>query len=324
MIVDISIVIVSWNTRDILRDCLRSIGEEAGSLCCETIVVDNASADDSVQMVRREFPQVRLIENAENRGFAAANNQGIAVAQGRYILLLNSDTVVLDKAIAKTVAFADAHPDAGMIGCRVLNADRTLQPTCFMYPSLFNMLLSSTCLYKAFPRSPFFGRECMTWWDRDDVRQVEVVDGCYMLVRREAMEQVGLLDETFFMYGEETDWCYRFQQAGWKNVFCPHAQIIHLKGQSSKLVKTDMAYQLRAGILQFVKKHHGPIRYGVACLMVSLWFAVRVPYWLFKSLCETDKRGECQKIALVYMVGSLRAMGGYRALRCKRSSLSIA
>jgi len=319
----VSIVVVSWNTRDILRDCLKSIDESAGPIRCEIIVVDNASADNSVEMVRREFPHVRLIANAENRGFAAANNQGMAVAQGRYVLLLNSDTVVLDGAIARTVAFAEAHPEAAVVGCRVLNADRTLQPTCFMFPSVLNMLLSSTHLYKLRPRSRFFGRERMTWWERDDVRQVEVVDGCYMFVRRDAIEQVGLLDETFFMYGEETDWCYRFRQGGWKNLFCPEAQIIHLGGQSSKLVKTEMVYQLRAGILQFVKKHHGPVRYRAACLLVSLWFTTRVPFWLFRFLCGVGGRWESLAMAGVYLMGSLRAMVGYRALCCRRPQMSV-
>lgn len=323
-IVNVSIVVVSWNTRDILRDCLKSIDENAGFDSYETIVVDNASADGSAEMVRREFPHVRLIENAENRGFAAANNQGIAIAQGRYVLLLNSDTIVLDGAIAKTVAFADAHPDAAVVGCRVLNADRTLQPTCFMFPSLLNMLLSSTYLYKLWPHSRFFGRERMTWWERDDVCEVEVVDGCYMVVRREAIDQVGLLDETFFMYGEETDWCYRFQKGGWKNLFHPDAQIIHLGGQSSKIVKTEMVYQLRAGILQFVKKHHGPARYRAACLLVSLWFAIRVPYWLLKSLSGAGRRSEFLAIAMAYVLGSLRAMAGYQALCCRRSGMSVA
>ena len=135
---DVTIIIVNWNTRVILRDCLRSVYQNAGSVDFEVIVVDNASSDGSVEMVRAEFDKVQLIANSDNRGFAAANNQGMAVATGRYVLLLNSDTIVLDGAIAKSVAFADAHPDAAVVGCRVLNPDRSLQPTCFMYPSVLN------------------------------------------------------------------------------------------------------------------------------------------------------------------------------------------
>jgi GT2 family glycosyltransferase len=159
---DVSIIIVNWNTKDLLQNCLRSTLEQAGDVDYEIVVVDNASSDGSAEMVKQIFPQVKLIENTENHGFAAANNQGMAIAQGRYVLLLNSDTVILDNAIAKTVAFADDHPDAAVVGCRVLNPDRTLQPTCFMFPSLLNMLLSTIYLNKLFSKSRFFGRERMT------------------------------------------------------------------------------------------------------------------------------------------------------------------
>ena len=241
-------------------------------------------------MVRNNFPEVILIENTENRGFAAANNQGMSVAKGRYILLLNSDTVVLDNAIAKTVSFADDHPEAAVIGCRVLNPNRTLQPTCFMFPSLLNMILSSTYLYKLFPRSQFFGRERMTWWDREDVRGVDVVTGCFMLVRREAFEQVGMMDERFFVYGEETDWCYRFKQAGWKVMFTPCAEIIHLGGQSSKKIATEMGLQLRGSILQFINKHRPRWEYVLACLLVWLFCAVRIPFWFVCFLFSRQDR----------------------------------
>ncbi len=303
---DVSIVIVSWNTRDILRDCLRSILDDAGPVSYEIIVVDNASADDSVEMVRREFPDVRLIENADNRGFAAANNQGMAVAGGRYVLLLNSDTIVLDHAIAKTVAFAEARPDAAVVGCRVLNPDRTLQPTCFMYPSLFNLLLASTYLYKLWPQSRLLGREQMTWWQRDDVREVDVVTGCFMLVRREAIEQVGVMDERFFMYAEETDWCYRFRKAGWKVLFTPAGEIIHLGGQSSRRVRVEMTVQLRLSILQFVQKHHGRLYHWLACQLVRLFFAARVPAWLAVYAAGRGRREQARLKLKAYVAGIRR------------------
>ncbi len=313
----VSIVIVSWNTRDILRDCLRSIVEDAGPVSHEIIVVDNASADSSVEMVRREFPDVRLIENADNRGFAAANNQGIAIAKGRYVLLLNSDTIVLDQAIAKTVAFADARPDAAVVGCRVLNADRTLQRTCSMYPSLLNLILSSTYLYKAFPRSRLFGREHMTWWDHDGVREVELVSGCFMLVRREAIEQVGVMDDGFFMYAEETDWCYRFRKAGWKVLFAPDGQIIHLGGKSSEQAKSEMTLQLRSGILRFIRKHRSFPAYAVACLLTAFWYGLRVPYWFARALARPHEWNRNLSNAAVYARGCARSLGGWTSLSCK-------
>jgi GT2 family glycosyltransferase len=300
---DISIVIVNWNTRDILRNCLVSVYAQTKGVAFEVIVVDNASMDQSADMVRTEFPEVVLVQNEANRGFAAANNQGMAIARGRYVLLLNSDTIVLYDAIAQVMRFADSQPKAAAVGCRVLNLDKTLQATCFMFPSILNMVLSSTHLYKLFGRSRFFGRERMTWWDRNDVREVDVVTGCFMLVRREAIEQVGVMDERFFMYGEETDWCYRFKQAGWKVMFTPAGTIIHLGGQSSKPVKGAMLVQLRMSILQFMKKHHGRQTYGAAVLLTAMFLALRIPYWYAKAMVNSVQRERSIYQARAYWKG---------------------
>lgn len=311
---DVSIIIVNWNTREILRDCLRSVYENAGKVDFDVIVIDNASTDGSAEMVRTEFDKVQLIANASNRGFAAANNQGMAVAGGRYVLLLNSDTIVLDGAIAKTVEFADAHPEAGVVGCRVLNPDRSLQPTCFLYPSVLNLLLAATYLNKLLPRSRFFGRERMTWWSRDDVREVEVVTGCYMLVRREAIDRVGVMDEDYFMYGEETDWCWRFRRAGWRPMFTPAAEIIHLGGQSTAQIRPQMLLQLRSAVLLFFRKRRTYPAYAAACVLMSLWFALRVPVWGFKALISRVDRANCILLARTYAKGCVRSLGGWRTL----------
>jgi len=304
--IDVSIIIVSWNTRQITCECIGSICEQTSELKYEIIVIDNASSDDSVEVIKRDYPQVILIENTENRGFAAANNQGITIAKGHYVLLLNSDTIVLDRAIDKVVAFADTHPEAGMVGCRVLNPDRTLQQTCFMFPSILNMLLSSSYLYKLFPKSKFFGREEMTWWDRNDTKEVDVVTGCFMTVRREAIEQVGLMDERFFMYGEETDWCYRFKQVGWKVFFTPCAEIIHLGGQSSKKIATEMGLQLRGSILQFINKHRPRWEYVLACLLVWLFCVVRIPFWFMCFLFGRQDRKYNWERMKIHAIGAWR------------------
>ena len=303
---DVSVIIVNWNTEGLLRDCLNSIYEQAGEVDYEVIVVDNASTDGSAEMVRHDFPDVVLIENRDNRGFAAANNQGIAMAQGRYILLLNTDTIVLDYAIDKAVSFADAHPEAAVVGCRVLNPNRTLQTTCFMFPSILNMLLSSSYLYKLFPKSKLFGRERMAWWDRNDTREVDVVTGCFMMVRREAIDKVGVMDERFFMYGEETDWCYRFKQAGWKVFFTPCAEIIHLGGQSSKKIATEMGLQLWGSILQFINKHRPRWEYVLACLLVWLFCAFRIPVWFLRFLFSRQDRKYNLGRMKIYAIGAWR------------------
>lgn len=305
---DVSIIIVNWNTCDISRDCLRSIAEQTKGIAYEVIFVDNASSDDSVEMVKNEFPQIVLVSNSENKGFAAANNQGMKVARGRYVLLLNSDTLILDNAIAKTVAYADKHPEAGVVGCRVLNQDRTLQPTCFMYPSLLNLFLSSTYLYKLLPRSRFCGREHMSWWDRNNEMEVDVITGCFMLVRQEAIKDVGLMDESFFMYAEETDWCYRFQKAGWKNFFSPEGEIIHLGGASSKKVRPEMIIRLRKSILQFIKKHRSVFVYQASKVCMVLWFIFRVPYWFLVGLLSTNHRKEARTTCKAYWQGAIQIL----------------
>lgn len=282
---------------------MASIYAQTRDIKFEVIVIDNASIDGSAEMVKREFPQIVLVENSKNAGFAAANNQGINIARGRYVLLLNSDTIVLDNAIAKIVSFADAHPDAAVVGCRVLNSDRSLQPTCFMFPSILNMFLSSTYLYKLFPRNKFFGREQMTWWDRSNVREVDVVTGCFMLVRRGAIEQVGMMDEQFFMYGEETEWCYRFKGAGWKVMFAPMAEIIHMGGQSTAQRSGEMIVQLRLSILKFIRKHHLRLIYGIACLLTILFFAVRIPIWFLISLFVAEKSKQPSVKTRAYLRG---------------------
>lgn len=316
---DVTIVIVNWNTREILRDCLRSVYQSAGPVDFDVIVVDNASSDGSVEMVRAEFDEVQLIANSDNRGFATANNQGMAVATGRYLLLLNSDTIVLDGAIAKSVAFAEEHPDAAVVGCRVLNRDRSMQPTCFMYPSVLNLAISIPYLNKLFPRNRFFGREGMTWWNRDDVRDVEVVTGCYMLVRREALERVGPMDADYFMYGEETDWCWRFRRAGWRLMFTPSGEIIHLGGQSTAQVKPRMLLQLRSGVLLFFRKRRSLPAYWAACLLTALWFGVRIPAWGLKALLSRKNRANSILLTRTYAKGCVRSLGGWRGLCAKAS-----
>lgn len=315
---DVSIVIVNWNTSQITCDCLKSVYRQIGNINFEVIVVDNASTDDSVEVIKNEFPQVNIIQNPVNLGFAAANNQGITRAKGRYVLLLNSDTVVLDNAISKTVSFADDNPEAAVVACKVLNPDKTLQTTCFMFPSILNMLLSSTYLYKIFPKSRFFGRERMTWWDRSNSRQVDVATGCFMLVRQDAIQQVGTMDEQFFMYGEETDWCYRFKQAGWKVMFTPVGEIMHLGGQSSRQNRTQMILKLRGSMLLFFQKYNSKFSYRLACLLICLFFSCRVPYWLGKALFSKDATNRHLQRAKTYATGAFRALHGWRGLCLER------
>ena len=272
---DLSIVIISWNTRDITRECLRSVFDNLGELEVEVWLVDNASDDGSADMVAEEFPQVNLIRNDTNRGFAAANNQAIAPAQGRYVLLLNSDTVVLGEVLSESVRYMDAHADVGVMGCRVLNPDRTMQQTCFMLPSLLNVALLTSGLAKL--NAPFFGRERYRGWLRDTEREVGVVTGCSMMCRRGAIEQVGPLDEMFFFCGEETDWCRRFRAGGWKLMFAPVGEIIHIGNASGRRYDHTRDVLLTAGLVGYHRKHSGVL--GAAACWTML-YAFNLSRWL--------------------------------------------
>lgn len=320
--IDVSIIVVAWNVRKLLQDCLDSVVAQTKDVHYEVIYVDNASKDGSVEMVRQRFPEVRVIENSQNNGFIKANNQGIEVARGRYVLLLNSDTLVLDNAIAKTVTFADAHADAAVVGCRVLNPDRTLQRTCFMYPSLLNMFLGATYLYKLFPGSRFFGRERMTWWAFDDVREVETVCGCYSLVRRDAIDQVGLMDPTYFVYGDDPDWCYRFRKAGWRVLFTPDAQIIHYGGQNTKQMASAFRWQLEGSKLIFVRLHRSRWMFPIARLLVALFFLLRVPYWCIVGALRKEQRDKSFATVKTYSVGGLYCITDWKKLLMNRNVVS--
>lgn len=276
MPIDVSVIIVNWNTRDLLRDCLNSLRERAGDVSLEVIVVDNASRDHSTEMVAADFPEVRLVVNDDNRGFAAANNQAIALARGRYVLLLNSDTRILDRGIEKVVRFADGQPQAAVIGGRTLNADGTLQWNCYQFPSLLNLALSLSRLFVLFPRNRFFGRSRMTWWDYDTVREVDAVAGCFMLVRRTAIDEVGPMPEEYFMYSEDTDWCWQFHRRGYKTMYTPETVVMHLREASSSQCAEDMHILQRRSLLKFLEKKSGRATRRLANVMFTLASAGRL------------------------------------------------
>jgi GT2 family glycosyltransferase len=315
---DVSIVIVAWNVRELLHNCLKSVYDETKGVDFEVIYVDNASRDGSVEMVRKKFQEVKIVQNEKNEGFIKANNQAIEIANGKYVLLLNSDTVVLDNAIAKTVKFADAHPETAVVGCKVLNADGTLQRNCFMYPSVLNMFLSATYLYKIFPGSRFFGRQEMTWWNFNDVREVETVCGCFSLVRKEAIKQVGLMDYTYFVYGDDTDWCYRFKKHGWKIMFTPDPEIIHFRGQTTKQMTREFRLQLSGSNLIFMKLHRNRLSFPVACFLTALFLFLRVPYWLSKGVLRRQERKTSMQTAKTYSIGGFYCLTDWKRLLMNR------
>jgi len=279
---DLSIIIVSWNTREMTCACLRSVRETEFGRQAQCIVVDNNSSDGSAEAVESEFEGVEVIRSPTNAGFAAANNVGFARATGRHVLLLNSDTLVLGAVLEASIKYLDQHADVGAMGCRVLNSDRTLQPTCFQYPSVLNLFLLSTGLHRLPGR--FFGRYGYRGWLRDSERDVDVITGCYLIVRKSVLEAIGPLDERFFFCGEETDWCRRIKRAGHRLVLAPVGEIIHHGNASGRQLSYRRDVLLSAGLVKLHAKHGGLLGGAAAWTLLWLCNALRAVVWKLASI----------------------------------------
>jgi GT2 family glycosyltransferase len=253
---DLSICIVNWNTKKHLANCLDAIERAGTTVAHEIIVVDNASSDGSPEMVRQEHPQVRLIVSASNLGLTAGNNRAIAEAAGRYLLLLNSDTIVQPGAFDSLVTFLDEHPDAAAAGPKVLNADGSIQFSARHFPNLLVGLFRNTPLGRLFPRNRFTREYLMTDWDHSEPREVDWISGAAMCLRRKAVDDVGALDERFYMYCEDMEWCYRARLAGWRIYYAPTAVITHLGGRSSDLCVLPMVREFHGSMRAFYWKHY--------------------------------------------------------------------
>ncbi len=253
---DISIIIVSWNAREFLLKCLESIPSGIGGLDAEVIVVDNASSDGSARAVRDMYPGVKLLPQSENLGFARANNIGIRGSTGQYVCLINSDVIVLPGCIEKLFFFLNEHPGAAIAAPKVLNPDMTVQPSCWRFPSLPGALLSS------------IGLDRLNYFPLDRTRRVEAVSGCFMMVRRKAIDGVGLLDERFFFYAEDKDWCKRFHDSNWEAYLYPEARAIHYGGSSSSLAPVAFYVELQKANIKYWRKHRGSLARGIYLAIV--------------------------------------------------------
>jgi N-acetylglucosaminyl-diphospho-decaprenol L-rhamnosyltransferase len=252
-ITDVAILIVSYNTADVLVECLESVFVQRGDLKQQVIVVDNASVDGSVDMVRSRFPEVKLIEAGKNLGFARGVNLAASHADAEFLLLLNPDTVVLDRAIERLVEFARAYPGHGLYGGRALKRDRSLErSSCWALPTIWSMICFALCLTTLFPNSRWFNPEAMPNWNRDSVREVGIVTGCLLLVRRDFWRLLGGFDERYFMYGEDADLAYRVRRAGHGPIVTPDACIIHDVGKASatRADKLLLLFQAKATLLR--------------------------------------------------------------------------
>lgn len=237
----LSIIIVSYNTKEILRECLNRVKMQGTGIDTEIIVVDNASSDGSPDMLREEFPEVILIVSEKNLGFAGGNNLGFEQASGRYVLLLNSDAYVLPGVFVSTIAFMEETPDCGILGVKLIDVDGEMQPCARMLPNPWNKFLVISGIAAKFSKSKFLGGPDFPWWPHDSPREVGWVPGAYFLIRREVIDVIGGMDDRFFLYYEETDYCLQAMRKGWKVMIFPEASVIHLGGESSKTTKQTMS-----------------------------------------------------------------------------------
>ncbi len=276
---DISICLVNWNTKDMLRDCLQSIDQHKDDLQIEVFVIDNASNDGSGDMVKTEFPNVYLIENNTNRGFAQANNQGIHQSSGRHIFLLNPDTVILPGALTAMVRFLDTHPQAGAVAARLFNTDGTLQYSLRHFPNFLTPFTENTNLAHIPGIHCYSRRSRMMTWSHETVREVEQPAGAALMIKRACIETLGSLNSCYHMFFEDVDICYRIRENGWKIYYLPEARIIHHGGQSVKKRK-DMGLQFYRSLIKFFRIHRGRSwEYYVRIFMVILSL-----YCMFYSL----------------------------------------
>lgn len=281
--IDISVVIVNWNTRKYLSECIGSLlSQYQAPYKLEIIVVDNNSQDDSVPFIRENYPSVIVIQNTENMGFARANNQGFEVAGGRYICLVNSDILFLEDSISVMVNYMDRNAEVGVLGPRLLWRDRSLQGSCRKFPSVWNTLCPALGLTSLLPQiSLVSGEHMVGFFKHDRAIDVDVLVGAFLMVRTSALSEVGGMDDQYFMYCEEVDWCRRFVTAGWKVRFSPQTEVVHYGGASSSIEPLRFFTEYCLSNLRYWQKHHSSASVVAYRLAMTLRYLIRLPWWAF-------------------------------------------
>ena len=287
--VDISVVIVGWNANHFLELCLDSLAKAPPQRSMEVFVVDNASTDGSAEMIEAKFPWVKLIKSSENLGFSKGNNVAIRQCRGRYVALVNPDVIVFPGCLDALADFLDQNPKVGNVGPRVLNPDMSMQSTCRRFPTLWNNFCTASRLEMMFKGVPFFAGEHMFYFPHDRTLAVDVIVGCFSMIRHETFDQVGLLDEDLFMYGDDVDWCRRARNAGWDVMFYPGGQGIHDRGKITAPYPVRFAVAQQRSVLHYWKKHHSFL--GVLGIRAIMLFhhLVRYSFSLLSTLVRPQK-----------------------------------
>ncbi len=328
---DVSICLVSWNTRDYLGNVLRSIYRNTKARV-EVVVVDNASCDGSEAMVQEYFPQVRLIVNNENRYLSAALNQALSESTGKYIMLLGSDVIVMPSALDLMLEYLNDQSEVGAVGGKIVNPGGSIQLTCARtFPTLFSEIVKGTSLDTLFPKNRVFGKYLMSWWNHDDSQDVDLLDAACMMVRREAVEEVGLLDEGFPLYSQDLDWCYRIKLAGWRIHYLSKAEIFHYAARSvCQMDNGDVKWSVvecRRSMLRFFRKHYGFWTFQLLRLVTIVGLAAKLIIWRTLSpfsntmRCSLKEQGSayweivrmCMSSRLIFSLTPINEQRGLKA-----------
>lgn len=290
--IDLSIIIVNFNTKEYIKNCLNPIFEGLNSVNVEIIVVDNNSADGSVEMLKNDFPMVKLIANDKNVGFGQANNQGVRISKGRYILLLNSDTKILPKSIDILYNFMETHSEVGIAAPKLLNDDLSLQRSCRDFPGLWRDINKALGFFKYLPNHSLFGRIHIKGWDHDKIQQVDQPQGACLIVRRDVLEGEDIFDKQFYMYYEEVDLCYRAKKKNWRIYFIPEAKVIHYSGKSFSKNMPRMIFHIYKSKFLFYKKHFNIIKQSLLYLLILFEMVYRITVYGFIGIVKAQLREE--------------------------------
>ena len=290
----LSIIIVTWNGKRYALECLESIHAHPPKVPIEIIVVDNASTDGTPDAIRTQFPDVNVVENQANLGFAKANNSGVALSRGQYVCLINSDVVVFAGCLDRMLALMQANPDTGIAGPKMICPDGSTGLSVMRLPTVWNTFCAAVALNSIFPNSRVVGGFSVRSDALGTVQDVQVVTGWFWIASRKALEQVGGLDERFFMYGEDIDWCHRFRQAGWRVVFCGEAAALHYGGASSADAPARSYVEMRRANRQYFQKHHGRLGAVGYTLAIGIHELARIAGYSLSYCYDRNRRLEAR------------------------------
>lgn len=300
-ILDLSIIIVNYNAKDLLKPCIQSILDQETKFDFEILVVDNDSRDGSVTMLKENFSQIkkiRLLNNNQNLGFSKANNLAIKEAAGRYVLLLNPDTLIISGAIDRLVGFLNLKDDVAAVGAKLLNGDGSIQHSIGHFPTIFNQLARSLFLHRLFPKVDIFCELETHDSSYQNIKNVDWVYGAAIMMRKSVIDETGLFDESFFLFSEETDLCYRINQAGYNILYCPDAHIIHY-GRGLN-INSDILAQLNRSKLQYFRKHYSAQKYTYLFMITVTNIIIRLSIWLFINLLSVGQNELAKKKLFLY------------------------